>query len=663
MRRYNTTDSIRKKQRWYFSPLSLVFYLLILFLLFVESQQLSQEYEVNKEQPVQMMYRLDSTSSPTPDPVSSTIPPTTLSLTRDGVSDLPTVFPTSSSTRYSIKEGCTRTHVRIEIQTDLCADETSWSLINLFLPKVVADVSYSDEANQFFVYSFCVRKNECHQFRIKDTYGDGLYTPGYYNLYVNDALIASSNDDPGGDFGSSETTIFGCPLSSDSPSIQLSSSPSDPSPTINPRSIAPSYSTITIEPTSQPTNDDQRGSLSPSVSVNLSSFPSTPPSRNLRAAYPSSNPSINPRISSLAPSHPIAKPILSVEPTVEPTAEPTVDPTTDPTAEPTLDPTLQPTVTLNEYTIQNDQVWYDTEGETVWASMGGHISKFDGIYYWVGTDPRINDSSIRIYSSKTLGSNTWKFECYVLKREGTDSEGNKLLGKRNCSLLFCPETQKYVVICKGVTIYESTMTNQIVGSYEMTKTIKARTILSGVVDNVNNYKMGGMSAYYEDGKAYFIISIKNKQTRDRYAIIAETTPNFLDVQRHVLWLPVAPRREAFWLFRRDGKYYMTYDGPGGWMGSDCYYRIADNLEGPWTEEVEISFDPEPTERKMRSHASQHRYIMNVDGQWIYGGDRYPYQEAESHSPEKGLHIMCPIEWDGDHPTVVWEKRWNVNAYS
>ena len=54
--------------------------------------------------------------------------------------------------------------------------------------------------------------------------------------------------------------------------------------------------------------------------------------------------------------------------------------------------------------------------------------------------------------------------------------------------------------------------------------------------------------------------------------------------------------------------------------------------------------------------------MNIDGQWIYGGDRYPYQEPESHPPENGSHIICPIIWEGDHPIVKWEKEWDIAAY-
>ena len=96
--------------------------------------------------------------------------------------------------------------------------------------------------------------------------------------------------------------------------------------------------------------------------------------------------------------------------------------------------------------IENNTIWKDTSGNTVWASLGGHITRVGDEYYWVGTDPRKIDSSNRLYSSRTLGSSTWKLEGYVEKRGGG-------LGRRNCTLLYCPTTKKYVVICKGIGFY------------------------------------------------------------------------------------------------------------------------------------------------------------------------------------------------------------------
>ena len=75
------------------------------------------------------------------------------------------------------------------------------------------------------------------------------------------------------------------------------------------------------------------------------------------------------------------------------------------------------------YVINNNTIWKEPinpvdyrERKVVYASMGGHIAKFGEYYYWVGTDPRQEDSSNRIYRSATMGSKTWELVSVVESR-------------------------------------------------------------------------------------------------------------------------------------------------------------------------------------------------------------------------------------------------------
>ena len=305
----------------------------------------------------------------------------------------------------------------------------------------------------------------------------------------------------------------------------------------------------------------------------------------------------------------------------------------------------------NSSIITNDAWWKDNNGDTLVASMGGHITKFKDTYYWIGNDQRRkqNGYDLRLYSSKTLGSNSWKFETIV------DNRPAGSLGNTNSTILFCPTTNKYVVITKGIGFYQS-KTNDITSKYKFVKKIKNTEL------GHPEYHTGGMSAYYEGKDAYIIVSLRLKEGRDRYCGIWKLTPDFLSIEREIAFFPTERNREAYWLFKKDNKYYMTYDGPGGWMASDCYYRTADGLAGPWSEENDIIMDPEPDNKLMRSHASQSRWMMSFDGQWMYGGDRYPYIEPESHPPSKGLYVWCPVIWNGDQPIVKFEKQWSVKDY-
>jgi hypothetical protein len=331
-------------------------------------------------------------------------------------------------------------------------------------------------------------------------------------------------------------------------------------------------------------------------------------------------------------------------------------------------------------TITNDVQWYDTRGtepdNEIKASMGQHITIVGDTYYWVGSNP--NNDSIHLYKSKTFGSDDWQWVKRLVK--GSD-------GTKNVTLLYNPNRDRYVLIGKGIWFYRSD-SNEIEGNYsQITPKLKLTPLHPGYDpnDTFTHYESGGMSAYREGNRAFIIVSMKCKEQDDptggstRFVDIFELNEEFTGLKRDannnilppIVSDQVEKQREAFWLFKRNDIYYMSFDGVGGWMGSNCYYRTAPTLEGPWyptytpdpndaPAEIQIGMDPprpigSEANRIMRSHASQHRWIMKIGERWVYGGDRYPLQEVSSHPVEKGRVIMCPIDWDENgHPTVRWE---------
>ena len=300
--------------------------------------------------------------------------------------------------------------------------------------------------------------------------------------------------------------------------------------------------------------------------------------------------------------------------------------------------------------IENDTLWTDDNGTMVMASMGGHITQVGDTYYWVGNDPQrsLNGHDIHLYSSKTLGSGDWKHEGKMVDLQPGE-------GHNNCTLLRSPATGNFVIVAKsGLRFYES---KTVTGPYNL-----VRTIYKNELGNHYNFKVGGMGTYQEGEEAYVITSRRylGTENNNRYTAIYRLTPDFTNVAEEILWLR-NDSREAMWLFKRGDTYYMSASHTAGWTPSDCYYRTATYLAGPWSEEKMIGMDPLPTGRLTRSHGTQHRYIIQVNDQWIYGGDRYPYQEAESYSSEKGLKIICPVIWEGDHPVVKWQQTWTIDA--
>ncbi len=86
--------------------------------------------------------------------------------------------------------------MRVEIATDNWGYETSWILTDLIGTVIMQggqggaygnNTSYSD--------SICVLADGCFFFEIYDTYGDGIYAPNGYELYVDEVLVASGAND------------------------------------------------------------------------------------------------------------------------------------------------------------------------------------------------------------------------------------------------------------------------------------------------------------------------------------------------------------------------------------------------------------------------------------------------------------------------------------
>jgi hypothetical protein len=97
--------------------------------------------------------------------------------------------------------------------TDKYPKETSWMLSNVNTNDVVISVPRYTYSTNFTLYeeSYNIGDNQCYQFTISDSFGDGIccsFGDGYYKILYNDQLLLE-----GGNFGNFETSTFGngCP--------------------------------------------------------------------------------------------------------------------------------------------------------------------------------------------------------------------------------------------------------------------------------------------------------------------------------------------------------------------------------------------------------------------------------------------------------------------
>lgn len=91
--------------------------------------------------------------------------------------------------------------VIVRIVPDGYPAETSWDIKDSAGNTIYSGASVGD--------TVCIPSGSCHTFTIHDSYGDGIFSPGGYWLYVDGTLIAN-----GAAFGSSAQHQFNCPYGS-----------------------------------------------------------------------------------------------------------------------------------------------------------------------------------------------------------------------------------------------------------------------------------------------------------------------------------------------------------------------------------------------------------------------------------------------------------------
>jgi len=122
----------------------------------------------------------------------------------------PTPSPTPSPTQFA---PCVDGKVRltVELMTDGFPTETSWTLRSTCSggEQVAQGLGYTDETH-LYKTNYCAQDGR-FEFRIEDSFGDGLYWPGYYKVYQDGTLMVEGIMDAltGQETGSSETKTFG----------------------------------------------------------------------------------------------------------------------------------------------------------------------------------------------------------------------------------------------------------------------------------------------------------------------------------------------------------------------------------------------------------------------------------------------------------------------
>ena len=258
---------------------------------------------------------------------------------------------------------------------------------------------------------------------------------------------------------------------------------------------------------------------------------------------------------------------------------------------------------------------------------------------------------IVLYNSTGLGSNSWKF---IRKID---------LGDRNhnCQLSQHPITDNTHIHCKNKSFFISE--TGIDGHFRQMQTEDP--------SNLPEWHFGGSSFFQDVEDMYQAVSRCDKSSgrckgTTRTMFIYRLNNNWTDYHPSnatvAKW--VWPHREASFIFRQGGFFYLTVSGTAGWEQSKTWYRRAKTLaELADATEEEVVMHPSDTSA-IKSCGSQFRFFMEAEpGKWLFGGDRYPNDDPIHWNAKYGRHVMTPVNFMDGVPHVYWKEQFRWDSYN
>ena len=107
------------------------------------------------------------------------------------------ILPTSP-TAYAVDK------VEFKLKRDNYGTETTWNLKNAAGATLYSGGPYNNGSSSVLTETWTLPADGCYTFTINDSYGDGMLSPGYYNIKT----LAGVTIAAGGQFGSKETKVF-----------------------------------------------------------------------------------------------------------------------------------------------------------------------------------------------------------------------------------------------------------------------------------------------------------------------------------------------------------------------------------------------------------------------------------------------------------------------
>jgi hypothetical protein len=107
---------------------------------------------------------------------------------------------------FSCDWSCEEAQLDIAIMTDQYPTETTWEVTDHATGVVLGMGGPYDDAHTLYFEGLCIDYDDCVDFTIYDAYGDGIYSPGGYTIWLDDEVIHDCMGD--GWYGDDETVEY-----------------------------------------------------------------------------------------------------------------------------------------------------------------------------------------------------------------------------------------------------------------------------------------------------------------------------------------------------------------------------------------------------------------------------------------------------------------------
>jgi len=300
-------------------------------------------------------------------------------------------------------------------------------------------------------------------------------------------------------------------------------------------------------------------------------------------------------------------------------------------------------VSGSKVTFHNGGFWSDAAGARIEAHGGGFL-RVDDTWYWIGEDKSGNSAGfkgVNCYASRDLV--TWELRGAVLTRATAPELDtvDRIIERPKVS--YNVSTGRYVMWLH----WEGRNYAEAKAGVFSSENIDGPYKFHAAFQPLGNMSRDDTLFVDDDGTAYFI-SAANENAD---LMVYQLTPDYLEIERHVITLWPAQKREAPALFKDSGRYFLVTSGATGWDPNQGKYATSEAIAGPWSELRNLgngtTFDTQPT------------YVIPVQGTktttYIYAGDRWQDPDLASSK-----YVWLPLKVQSGQLTLDYYADWTLD---